>query len=239
MVRWIAAGWFVSRIAADSHSTGRGLAHAIQRSLKSGNRSVLFNDDRCSDTRWNLEATHLVGEASRLHTGIGHATCEWSSWVSLRGTGPIREGESVNEFKIVAKIKRPPQDVFAALVDFDHIPDWNTGVREVRWNRDEPLGVGSTVVYVGRFLGRSFESSAGITEYVPGQRYSSKSTTGPFLIEVENTLESVDGGTKLTSVFRGESRGFFKLGEPAIVRLSKKLFESATDNMKALLEDGD
>jgi carbon monoxide dehydrogenase subunit G len=219
--------------------TSRGIEKASKKSLQNGNRSILPNDDRCSDTSWKQEATYLVLAISRLHNCSGHATSEWSSWVSQRGTGPIQEGESVNEFKIVAKIKRPPEDVFAALVNFDHISDWNNGVQEVRWNRDEPLGVGTTVVYVGRFLGRNFESSAGITEYVPGQRYSSKSISGPIMMEVENTMESVDGGTKLTSVFRGESRGFFKLGESAIVRLSKKLFESATDNMKALLEDGD
>ena len=145
----------------------------------------------------------------------------------------------MNEFQIVATIGRPPEDVFAALVNFDRVPDWNSGVIEIRWPKDRPVDVGTEVVYVGRFLGRNFESAAGITEYVPGKRYSSKSTSGPFLMEVENTLEPVDGGTKMTSLFRGESRGFFKLGEPVIVRLTKKLFESATDNMKALLEAGD
>lgn len=145
----------------------------------------------------------------------------------------------MNEIKIGATINRPVEDVFAALVNFDRIPDWNTGVTTVRWDKDRPLDVGSTVVYVGRFLGRNFESAAGITAYVPGKKYSSKSTSGPFLMEVENTLEPVEDGTKMTSVFRGESRGFFKLGEPVIVCLSKKLFESATDNMKALLEAGD
>jgi uncharacterized protein YndB with AHSA1/START domain len=145
---------------------------------------------------------------------------------------------SVNEFVIVAEIKRPPEDVFAALVNFDRIPDWNSGVTKIKWAKDSPLGVGSEVVYVGRFLGRNFESAAGITEFVPGKKYSSKSTSGPFLMEVENTLEPVAGGTKMTSLFRGESRGFFKLGEPVIVRVTKKLFESATDNMKALLEAG-
>jgi len=144
----------------------------------------------------------------------------------------------VNEFEIVAEINRPPEEVFAALVNFDRIPDWNSGVNAIKWERDRPLGVGTEIVYVGRFLGRNFESAAGITEYVPGKRYSSKSTSGPFLMEVENSLESIDGGTRMTSVFRGESRGFFKLGEPVIVRLAKKLFESATDNMKALLEAG-
>jgi hypothetical protein len=43
---------------------------------------------------------------------------------------------------------------------------------------------------------------------------------------------------RITSNFRGESRGVFKLAEPVMVRLSKNLFETSTDNLKALLEAG-
>src|SRR5580700_11888638 len=62
------------------------------------------------------------------------------------------------------------------------------------------------------------------------------STFRPFHLEIENTLSSVDGGTRLATIFRGESRGFFKLAEPVIVRLTKKQFETATENLKALIE---
>ena len=123
----------------------------------------------------------------------------------------------MNEFKIVCIIDRPAEEVFAALVNFDRVPDWNSSVIEVRWTKNAPLEVGSTMVYVGKFLGRVFESDAQITEFVPGTRFSSKSISGPFHLEIENTLESLDGGTRITSNFRGESRGFFKLAEPVMV----------------------
>jgi uncharacterized protein YndB with AHSA1/START domain len=142
----------------------------------------------------------------------------------------------MNEFQIVRVIERTAEDVFASLVNFERIPDWNSSVVEVRWKHDEPLAVGSTITYVGKFLGRTFESDAQVTEIVPGARFSSKSVSGPFLLEVENNLETVEGGTRITSDFRGESRGFFKLAEPVMVRLSKNLFETSTDNLKALLE---
>jgi uncharacterized protein YndB with AHSA1/START domain len=142
----------------------------------------------------------------------------------------------MNEFQIVCVIDRPAEDVFAALVNFDRVPDWNSSVIEIRWTKDAPLEVGSTMVYVGKFLGRTFESDAQVTEFVPSTRYSSKSTSGPFHLEVENILEPLDGGTRVTSNFRGESRGFFKLAEPVMVRLSKNLFETSTSNLKALLE---
>jgi hypothetical protein len=42
---------------------------------------------------------------------------------------------------------------------------------------------------------------------------------------------------QVTSLYRGESRGFFKLAEPLVVRLGKKHFETAWDNLRTLLED--
>jgi uncharacterized protein YndB with AHSA1/START domain len=142
----------------------------------------------------------------------------------------------MNEFEIEVVIDRPVEDVFAALVDVERSPDWNPGVTEVRRTSDGPVEVGSTIVYVGRFLGRNFESPSTCTEYVAGKTFTSRSASGPFDLEVANSLESLDGGTKLTTTYRGESKGFFKLAEPVVVRLAKKQFETATENLKALLE---
>jgi hypothetical protein len=92
------------------------------------------------------------------------------------------------------------------------------------------------VVYVGRFLGRSFESSSKYTVYVPNARFATETTSGPFHLEIDNTFEPVDGGTRLTSTYKGESRGFFRLAEPVVVRMAKRQFETATENLKELLE---
>ena len=142
----------------------------------------------------------------------------------------------MNEFAIVTVIDRPPDQVFPFLVDVDKAADWNPQVIEARKTSDGPFGVGTTVLYVGRFLGRRFESLAECTEYIPNERFSSKTISAPFHLEIENTLSSVEGGTKLATIYRGESRGFFKLAEPVIVRLTKKQFETATETLKALLE---
>ena len=63
----------------------------------------------------------------------------------------------MEQFEIVTVINRPVEDVFTALQDFDKAPQWNPGLTEVRQTSDGPLGVGSTVVYIGRFLGRGYE----------------------------------------------------------------------------------
>lgn len=142
----------------------------------------------------------------------------------------------MNEFEIVTEIKRSPSEVFDALLAFDKAPTWNPGVSEARPTANGPVGVGSTIVYTGRFLGRTYESTSECTEYAANARFVSKSTSGPFHLEVEYTVDEVDGGTRLTGLYRGESRGFFKIAEPVVVRLTKRHFETAAENLKELLE---
>jgi uncharacterized protein YndB with AHSA1/START domain len=142
----------------------------------------------------------------------------------------------MNEFEIVTVIERPVADVFAAFQDLDRAPQWNPGVTEVRRTSPGPLDVGSTVVYVGSFLGRGYESPSEYTECVEHKRIVSKTTSGPFDLEVAIELDPVEAGTRVTATYRGESRGFFKLAEPIVVRLTKRHFETANENLKTLLE---
>jgi uncharacterized protein YndB with AHSA1/START domain len=142
----------------------------------------------------------------------------------------------MNEFQIELDIDSPAQAVFAALTNFERIPDWNSSVVDVKFDTDASLGVGSTVVYIGKFLGRTFQSETQVTEFVPSTKYSSTTVSGPFQLEIANTIKSLGATTRLTSDFRGESRGFFKLAEPVIARLTKNLFESSMDNLKELLQ---
>jgi uncharacterized protein YndB with AHSA1/START domain len=143
----------------------------------------------------------------------------------------------MDEFEIVTIINRPVEDVFAAIVDLEKMPVWSTGLTEVRQTSPGLLGVGSTVVYVGRFLGRSFESPSEYTEYIPNKRIVTKTTSGPFHLEITTTVEPVDGGTKVTDHYRGETRGFFRVAEPIAVRLAKRQFENDSENLKTLMEE--
>jgi hypothetical protein len=67
---------------------------------------------------------------------------------------------------------------------------------------------------------------------------ATKTSAGPFYLETDAVLEPVAEGTRVTTTCRGESHGFFKLAEPLVVRLSKKLWETAAENLRTLLEAG-
>lgn len=143
----------------------------------------------------------------------------------------------MNEFTIVTVIGRPVDEVFAVIQDVAKTPVWTPGLSEARITSDGPLEPGSALLYRGTFLGRAYESPAVCTALTENKQFATKSTSGPFHIEIDTTLESVDGGTQVTSFYRGESRGFFKVAEPILVRLTRKHFETAAENLRTLLED--
>jgi ribosome-associated toxin RatA of RatAB toxin-antitoxin module len=143
----------------------------------------------------------------------------------------------MNEFEVVTVIGRPAEEVFAAVRDIIKTPLWNPGILEVRRTSAGPLGVGATMVYVGAFLGRRYESPVVCTGFAENKQLATATTGGPFYLEVDQTLEPAGAGTKLTFRCRADSRGFFKLAEPLVIRLTKKHAETAGENLKALLEE--
>jgi hypothetical protein len=94
------------------------------------------------------------------------------------------------------------------------------------------------LVYTGTFLGRRCESTVVCTDLAANKRFATRTTAGPFDLEVDITLEPSPGGTRVLNTCRGESRGFYKLAEPLVVRLTKKQTEAAYDNLRTLLEEG-
>ena len=143
----------------------------------------------------------------------------------------------MNEFTIVTIIGRPVEDVFAVIRDVDRAPLWMPGLSEARITSDGPLEAGSTMVYQGTFLGRRYDMHAECTGLTENKHFATTTTAGPFYLETDSTFEPVAEGTQVTLTCRGESRGFFKLAEPLVVRLSKKLWEAAAENLRVLMED--
>jgi carbon monoxide dehydrogenase subunit G len=143
----------------------------------------------------------------------------------------------MNEFEVATVIKRPVEEVFAAVQDVTKAPIWTPGLSEVRRTSGGPLGVGSTMVYTGTFLGRRYESPVRCTGFATNKQLATVTTAGPFYLEVDQTLEPTDAGTRLTFHCRGDSRGFFKLAEPLVVRMTRRQAQAAGQNLKTMLEE--
>ncbi len=136
--------------------------------------------------------------------------------------------------EVSTEIKRPVAEVFAYMVDPKNLPEWNAIVEEARAS-ETPLRVGSTITSRARFLGRKIESVNQVTEHIANQKFVQK-TDKPFPMTISNLCGAAAGGTRVTAILEGEPGGFFKIGEPILVRIAKKQFQAQLDTLKELLE---
>lgn len=134
------------------------------------------------------------------------------------------------------EIDRPVEEVFAYVMDPNNEPLWNHGTLKAEITSAGPMGVGTTMNYVGRFLGRTVETSYEITEYEVNRKRVNKSLSGPYPYVITNLFESVEGGTKFTATAQMDVGGFFKVAEPLVLRMLNRQVNSGFANLKDLLE---
>lgn len=125
--------------------------------------------------------------------------------------------------------------MFAYATDPAKTPEWKTSVLESRAEPVGPMRVGTKIHTVMRLLGRRIESTAEVTELVPNRKFVQK-TNSPFPVEVTCLAEPTSAGTKVTATAVAEPGGFFKIAEPVLFRIVKKLGQTELQTMKGLLE---
>jgi len=132
-------------------------------------------------------------------------------------------------------IKRPIEEVFAVMSDFENDPKWRSGI-EVKKTSEGPIGVGTTYHSIVTALGRRIEGEVEFTEYESNRRCATKTKSGPIPVDAQWTFKRVDGGTQVDVTLEAEADGFFKLAEPLLVNILKRQFEADTANLKYLME---
>ena len=140
--------------------------------------------------------------------------------------------------EVTTTINRPVEDVFEALTRIENQPQWSSATLEAAQTSSGPVGVGSTARLVAKFLGRRIETQLRITEFEPNRKLSGESTGGPFPLQSTFTLDTDDGGTRVTCTFDLQPGGFFKLAEPLVVTMAKRQLQGDLNNLKDLMEAG-
>jgi carbon monoxide dehydrogenase subunit G len=92
-------------------------------------------------------------------------------------------------------IERPPEEVFAFVTAPANDRLWSSTAVERSLDSDEPIGVGSRIRAVDRFLGRRFASTFVVTEHEPPRR-SSIRIEGPVRASGSYLLEPAGPGTR-------------------------------------------
>jgi len=102
------------------------------------------------------------------------------------------------EFKNTVTIRRPVEEVFAFLADFENVPRWNHAIESTTKTSSGPVGVGSAYRQM-RSEPRRSEEGFEVTVFEPARRLAIEGEIGPFHARAEYLLESIEGATRLTN----------------------------------------
>ena len=130
-------------------------------------------------------------------------------------------------------IDKPVEEVFAFTTNSENNAKWQDGVIESRVTQETENMVGTIITDVRQFIGRKLESELEVVAYELNERTELKIIKGPVKMEIIQTYEAVEGGTKVDVTMQGEPGGFFKLVGGA---LKNQLQEQNDQNFQKLKE---
>ncbi len=133
-------------------------------------------------------------------------------------------------------IDRSIEEVFAVLANLENDVKWRREWVDARKTSEGPIGVGSTFLLVGQFLRWRSETEYKVIEYEPNRITTWKTVSGPLPLTFRRTFERVGGGTRVTTRYEAEPRGFVKLAMPLLVRMGKRQPKGDFPKLKELME---
>ena len=135
-------------------------------------------------------------------------------------------------------IERPIDDVFRYVTDVDRIPEW-IGVAVSREKlTDGPMGPGTRIRAVDKFMGRQMEYQEEIVSFEPPKNWALR-MSGAMQGEVRGRLHEVGGATSLTVDFDVQPSGFAqRVLSPIFRMVMRRAVEGDLARLKARLEGG-
>jgi carbon monoxide dehydrogenase subunit G len=140
-------------------------------------------------------------------------------------------------FENTVTIRRPVEDVFAFLADFENVPKWNDAIVETTKVSPGPVGVGTTYRQTRSAPSRSDEAFE-VTVFEPASRLEVQGGLGLFTARVSYLLEPAGSGTRLTNAVDLGSSGLLTLVAPLATSRVKHAVAANLDTLKQLLEGG-
>jgi hypothetical protein len=101
-------------------------------------------------------------------------------------------------FQNTVTIRRPVEDVFAFLADFENVPRWNKAILRTRKTSPGPVGVGTTYRQV-RTVPSTSEEGFEVTGFEPPRRLEVHGDIGPFAATIGYLLAPMGDSTQLTN----------------------------------------
>src|SRR5213594_4026929 len=106
-------------------------------------------------------------------------------------------------------INRPLDEVFQFVTRFENQNQWQAAT--LQNNQVEPgvMRLGVHGRHIGKWLGRTYGSTAEVIAYEPSRLWGYQSISGPYDLRMLYHFEPVEGGTRLRMDIEGDTKGFF------------------------------
>ena len=102
---------------------------------------------------------------------------------------------------------QPVEAVWAFVSNVENFGRWVDAVENPRWTSEGERGVGSTYESEYVWSGKTSHVEYEVTAFEPPAKFSSKTTAGRYPYQGAITIETVDGGTKVTHDMMAGSDG--------------------------------
>jgi len=139
------------------------------------------------------------------------------------------------------EISRPPEEVFAYLMDPSHPAEWQESVVSARAEGSGPAAVGSKLVTTRKVGRRERTMTMEMTSLSPPRSWAARGIDGPIRAIVNGTVEPLGGGarSRVTIELDFEGHGLGKLLVPLVVRRqAQREMPRNLRNLKERLESG-
>jgi hypothetical protein len=140
------------------------------------------------------------------------------------------------EVSLSTIINRPSEEIFAALTNLENDLKWRSEWVDARKTTDGPIGIGTRFSLFAKAFGRRIETVYETIQYEPNWVGAWRAMSGPIPLTFQRTFESVEGGTRLTTGYQAELRGFMKLLMSFMIGSAKKHHEDEMRRLKELME---
>ena len=130
----------------------------------------------------------------------------------------------------------PADEIFAFLTAIEKGTEWQKELVESTQTSSGPVGAGTTIREVRRFMGRTMEATFQVIDFEPNKKMGFQSIAGPFPISGRYELEPAEGGTRVTIEIEAKLSGAFKMAEPIVVNNAKRQIGVDLGSLKDLLE---
>ena len=137
-------------------------------------------------------------------------------------------------FENTVIIRRPVEEVFAFLADFENVPQWNYAIVETTKTSPGPVGVGTTYRQTRSVPTRS-EEGFEVTAFEPPRRLEIHGQIGPFRARISYLLEPTGSETRLRNAVDLGSSGPLTLVAPLVTSRVKHAVAANLDTLEQLL----